>query len=349
MEANSLKRSIPTIQPIHHVYKGAVTSDGRFVSISDITEENRHNTTYRCVVCGKKLFPVLPKEKEHHFRHEKNCECDYNRYLHEYAKAELKKRFDEGETFIVQYKADVKCKHLENCQVRNNVSDLRWCSRNTCKLDLKKIYDTCMPEKGFYETTPEGKKRYVADLILKNSNDDKITPTIIEVWVNHECTEKKKNSGAKIIEIKISNENDAQRDIVETDDTSDKPILFYGFNRCRITGHQYKLPHLKIMQKGLIQYFQEEDCSCIDNLKSDPNCIFEMVFHPFFNKQAIQPFSFCKNSYIRRIYGKPYVYCAYNNLKQCPCHGYVFDETKAAAFIDRLKRNGMLICTLSDK
>lgn len=336
------------MQPIHTDYKGAVTSDGMLVYISDVTEESRHNT-YTCIGCEKRLFPVFPKTKERHFRHEKGCECDYNRYLHEYAKAELKRRFDEGETFIVRYKADVRCTHYEDCQVRIG-HEWKGCSKDTCTLDLKKHYDTCTPEKGFYEDLPDGKKRYVADLKLTSSINKDFPPTILEVWVNHECTDEKKNSGAMIIEIKIDREEDAKREITETDVDAEKPIRFYGFNRSYSKAPIYKLSHLKVIGKPYGQSFQVKDCSCGDQITFDPNSIYEMFFSPLLQKQALKPFYFCKNSYKKVSCGKLYAHCTFNiNLQQCPCQRFVFNEAKANVIVEGLKKNGMMIWTSRNK
>ena len=98
--------------PLKHRYKYAISDAGTPIFIDDITQENRRDTAYTCAGCGRQLFPVLAEKRERHFRHEKDSECsDYNRYLHEYAKAVLKKRFDENDTFIVQYYAYQECRY----------------------------------------------------------------------------------------------------------------------------------------------------------------------------------------------------------------------------------------------
>ena len=77
--------------PLKHRYKYAISDAGTPIFIDDNTQENRRDTAYTCAGCGRQLFPVLGDVREHHFRHEKDSECsDYNRYLHEYAKAVLK-------------------------------------------------------------------------------------------------------------------------------------------------------------------------------------------------------------------------------------------------------------------
>ena len=228
---------------LKHRYKYAISDSGKPIFIDDITEENRRDTSYTCAGCGKRLFPVLSKERERHFRHEKDSECsDYNRYLHEYGKAVLKKRFDEGEKFLVRYYAYLECNNYNSCSIRQEHKWEKCSYHGLHQLDLKEFYDTCTPEKGFYEQTPDGKKRYVADLKL-TSSESNIPPTILEVWVNHECTEEKKNSGSHIIEIKVTAEKDAWRDIIESEPDDDLPIRFYGFKEyvgCRRLGKRWQ-------------------------------------------------------------------------------------------------------------
>lgn len=350
------------MQSIHQDYKGALTSNGRFISISDITEENRRTTTYRCMGCGKRLFPVLGEKREHHFRHEEGAECsDYNRYLHEYAKAELKRRFDEGETFIVQYKADVKCKHYEDCKVRIG-HEWKGCSKDTCTLDLKRHYDTCTPEKGFYEDLPDGKKRYVADLKLTSSVNKDFPPTILEVWVNHECTEEKKNSGSRIIEIKIDCEEDAKREITETDENRDKPIRFYGFDSFVQIEPHYTFKHLKIL-RGLYQpVVVTDESNCKEEIQYDPKSLFEVVvsrnnLEPRIYEEILASYGkyilreFCKYFRERKnLYGQDILTCQQSQkYRKCPCPEYLFNAEKGTAFIEGLKKHDIDFWTSNNK
>ena len=79
--------------------------------------KKRHHTHYHCYGCGAELYPVLCTKKQSHFRHEADAICDPDKYLHEYAKAEIKRRFDESETFIVQYDAWRECRRAYECEI----------------------------------------------------------------------------------------------------------------------------------------------------------------------------------------------------------------------------------------
>ncbi len=345
-----------------HKLRCALSESGIPVFIDDITKENKKETTFKCMGCGKRLFPVLGKKREHHFRHEEGAECsDYNRYLHEYAKAELKRRFDEAETFIIEYNAHFQCVKFESCQVRLNH---KWmlCSYDwTHKEDLKKKYDTCTPEKGFYEELEEGKRRYVADLKLTSSTDGKLPPTILEVWVNHECTEQKRSSGARIIEIKIEKEEDARREIKETVEGDEKPILFYGFNRDIKTNPRYFFHHLKVMPGVYSKVVVMTKSSCGEKVEfdKDVNCSYEIIVsnssNGSLNPQLCEKTLACflpdyrvgmlcshKMKIMRR--GNTFTTCRIG-CTYCPCDKYTLNTEEKNKILNYLAENDVEIWT----
>jgi len=104
-------------------------------------------------------------------------------------------------------------------------------------INLRKLYDTCSIEKGA--------DKYIADLLLTNSQDKTIKPMFLEVFVTHKCTDEKIASGYPIIEIKINQKEDADNAIIENagevvdeylfmqseNKNALPPIEFYGFER----------------------------------------------------------------------------------------------------------------------
>ncbi len=233
-------------------YPEAVTADGNLVSAVEI---EKGSETWKGV---KFYFPGCEGDDEEEmlfvqrkrkngvtkfFRHRAGYIGDRNepdRYLHNYAELRIKQRFDESLTsgeFLVKYYVVEKCPENSTCKLK---ADLK------CKgepkpvlkpLNLRKQYDTCSIEKGA--------DKYIADLLLTNSQDKSIKPMLLEIFVTHKCSEEKLTSGYPIIEIKINQKEDADNAIIENagevvdeymfmqseNKKSLPPIVFYGFKR----------------------------------------------------------------------------------------------------------------------
>ena len=125
-----------------HKYPFAIDDNGKPIYIEDVTNENRRDTHYHCYGCGAELFPVLGDVREHHFRHEKDAICDPNKYLHEYAKAEIKRRFDEEDVFEIQYQVTHRCKFADECEYYAQYDWSECEGKNLKKINLKDFYDT---------------------------------------------------------------------------------------------------------------------------------------------------------------------------------------------------------------
>lgn len=199
-------------------------NDGCLVNISAITKDNRHDG-YRCLQCGNEMVPVLGEKRKPHFKHKSNCSCSSELYLHKIGKMILKRRFDESDTFPVTYYIGSRCDMKGRfCPFRDILEANRntYCSRTKLyTIDLKKYYDICLVEKTY--------RGYVADLLLKSSSKPNREPVLLEIAVTHECELKKIYSGIRIIEIKGEQEQDFERDIIESEEK--QHIVFYNFKR----------------------------------------------------------------------------------------------------------------------
>ena len=181
--------------PSFSKYKYAYIDDDRdnVISIDEITVQNRKQHKYYCIGCGKELLPraINSKCRKPHFYHKEEVSCSVETYLHKLTKHVLKRKFDDNPTFSVEYVISKECSN-NSCKYKNSR-----CREESSpyKIDLKKYYDTCTIEKRI--------NNFVADLLLTNSKKPNTKPTLIEVCVNHPCSEVKRNSGLRIIEIKI--------------------------------------------------------------------------------------------------------------------------------------------------
>ena len=306
-----------------YTYPYAINENGVPVHIEDISIENRH---------------------DHHFRHEKGCTCDPNRYLHEFAKATIKKKFDENDTFVVKYNAYQKCKKSDECVF---FQKYHWpeCERDGLyEIDLKKFYDTCTPEKGFYEDLPDGRKRYVADLLLKHSQKPENKQICIEIWVTHECTDDKKQNAGRIIEIKILKEKDAYRPIIESDD-EELPIRFFKFKKSVLTEPSHLLKHIKVVNNDNMLKIERNECSCSDGITFDDNSVYEVIFDSTLNEKeeyllfaalcnqsgtdlVVRDYTICKNCRLIN-------YRFYCSQSKCPCSHFQNDLNKCNQIIKK--------------
>lgn len=330
-----------------YTYPYAISEDGKPVYIEKITKENRHDYHYHCYGCGAELFPVLGEKRAHHFRHEKGCTCNPDKYLHEFAKATIKKQFDENDKFVVKYHAHQKCKKADECELNKQYHWPECENDGLYAIDLKQFYDTCTFEQGYYQELPEGKKRYIADLFLSHSKKPENKQICIEIWVTHECTDEKKQNGGRIIEIKISKESDAFREIIECDDEN-LPIRFFNFKHNVRTEPSHKLKHIKIINNNNHLEKINTESICSDGFIFDEKSFYEIIlecgmdeleenklFAVLCNKSnpgIIRNHSLCRAGY--SIYGRPR--CRLRKI-ECPCQDFIYDERKGTQILEKYK------------
>ena len=183
------------------LYGYAFNEDKEIVSIEDVTIEKRKTHKFFCIHCGNEMVASLKDErKKKHFRHKNKVQCDFDYYLHDLSEHLFKEAYDSAEEFFLCYSIDVECSNT-SCQYKNG----NCIERNQAMvLNLKEWYQNCNLEKNII-----GKdgNEYRADILL-TSNKPNIPPLLIEIFVTHECTESKKNSGLWIIEPKIYTEEE---------------------------------------------------------------------------------------------------------------------------------------------
>ena len=179
-------------------YQHAYDEDGNLVSINDYTKETSKMHVFKCIGCGNELLPraIGSKYRKAHFYHKNLVECSGETYIHKLGKLFIKKKFDESDQFLVSYRVSKEC-CAEDCRLRNI-----YCKQDYIELtlDLKQYYDTCTEE-----CEIDG---FIADLLLTNSKNTNLPPILIEICVTHSCTEEKRDSGLRIIEVTIKKEQE---------------------------------------------------------------------------------------------------------------------------------------------
>ena len=188
-------------------FHNAKDSDGNVIHINDVTKDNRAEH-YFCVGCGGEMSAVLGEKREHHFRH-KETHCSWESYLHKLGKLKLMQRFLSQNEFIIKYYVEYHCDKTKECKLEPIYKDKRCNRRELIAIDLKKLYDTCEEEVLY--------KGYRADLMLSCKEHPEREPIFLEISVTHDCEPEKLDSDIQIIELKISDEKDVLRPLVEED------------------------------------------------------------------------------------------------------------------------------------
>lgn len=204
----------------------AVNGEGLLVHIS---EAYLKKEDFFCPHCKCRMLKKCGKHRKWHFAHdyrfannEQIVNCSYESYLHSFAKLRFKQWFDSSDKIILYYKQRNVCSIQDKCKWTQNAPHK--CRKYEKRaLNLKEYVDQCLVE----ENINFGGKQFRADLLLINSVSSK-NKILIEVKVTHECTEKKKTSGGRIIEFEVHSEEDVER-IVENGIEENDAVKYYGF------------------------------------------------------------------------------------------------------------------------
>ena len=248
------------------LYPYAVVAENRLMHISEVTRENRKQYEYKCPCCKKGLSPRLGNKKKHHYSHVSGARCDVDRYIHDTAKALLKQRFDSEDKFIVEFKVEKKCKSIDVCFWATH------CQRKSavyeCKnIDMKEYYTECIEEKKVGD--------FIPDLVLENK-DKGYEPVFIEIWSKHKSSEKKMQSGYRIIEIRLKSVSDLDKlrsgSIVESD-----AVTFSNFKKLELEDYymEFGLHRYSFYESGKLWF---EKCSCDSmELKSQKTLVLDVL------------------------------------------------------------------------
>lgn len=221
----------------------ALNSEGEIVSIEDAI---KRGGDYYCPYCNERLnIRWENNENTPNFAHPiySRRKCSYTRYLHALAEIKISDWINNSDKIIIQPEAGLwnVCENVNKC--RSLLKNERCVSpeayqKVNADFNLKQWYDNAEIEASY---TKDGQE-YVADILCPSKipgND----PLFIEIYITQVCKEEKKNSGIKIVEIKIEKEQDIDNIIngkVPIKDNGhyktklsqkfiDSTINFYGF------------------------------------------------------------------------------------------------------------------------
>lgn len=307
-------------------FHNAADSEGRIVNIKDVSRENRAKR-YFCIGCGAEMSAVLGDKREHHFRHKEDV-CSWESYLHKLGKRKLKDRFKEQNDFVIGYFVENVCDKSDGCKLESIYSNNKCNRKELRRINLKELYDTCQEEEVTY-------KSYRADLMLSHSKYPEREPIFLEISVTHDCEPEKIASRIKIIELKISNEQDILRPLEEMnflflDTLSSNPysydskpdIRFYNFERKFITKRPLSRFWISRDSSGMLHGYETQDNLNCQNVESNhrEDSVFEVAIpaEVLINRQRCNLFEFgMMRAFKKNIDIKHCCFCARHNCCIC--------------------------------
>ena len=187
-------------------YRYAIDKNGNMVSIDDISD-NTKDGHYLCIECKERLAPRALKSLKvsRHFYHlhadseqYRDRKCNAEGYLHKMAKTLLADSLKNStDPFNIFWTDTAYCRH-------------EGADRSICRKRIDREYN-------IVQNTPEvsGEKRdgdFIPDILLEDKDGNKI---YIEIYSTSRCSDKKLDSGNRIIEIEVKSESQIE-DIVKT-------------------------------------------------------------------------------------------------------------------------------------
>ena len=293
-------------------YHFAKDEQGTLTDIDNVTDAERKAHTYHCISCNAEMVAKLGARKQHHFAHKSDgTSCSSESYLHKLGKMIIKKMFDESDHFYIEYKAKYKCDKEKHCPLFREL----YCEEEHInKQDLKRWYHKCEEEQSIGD--------FKADLLLSNDKLDINKSLLIEICVTHECTQEKKESGYKIIEININSEKDV-KNLLKSD--AIKETIGYNKNDIKIKFYNFKNEFEGQFKEHIIKFRLFKSGKAHVETKSQHK---ELEV----KENSIVEIDFCQNVNYNMAYeiGLSYANESYNNrFKNCKLCKYYKTDTRS--------------------
>lgn len=219
-------------------------------SIIDIQKTNDlNNQQYFCPYCHKEMIPKRGNIRKPHFAH-KADKCSYDKYLHSIAEIMIMDWFNKNGTIMLSMNNYGKCDRYSSCAFYDKMS----CNGTIREqFDLKKYYSKCIREYRY--------GGFIADLYCE-SDAYPNSPIFIEIFVTHECSQEKKSSGIRIIELAIQSEEDILDIVKSTKLIESEKVRLYNFKRNGSPVNKVVRPFQKYVLYPTLKSYVERDISC---------------------------------------------------------------------------------------
>lgn len=203
-----------------------------------------------CPYCHKEMITKRGNIRQWHFAH-KTDKCSYDKYLHTIAELMIKDWFYKKESIMLHMNTLCKCKDYDSCIFFDKEACIK---PDKGKFNLKKYYSKCIQEHRYGE--------FVPDLYCESEKYPK-SPIFIEILVTHECSQEKKDSGIRIIELKIQSEDDILKIVNSSCLIEGENVRLYNFIRKDNFADDYAQSFQKyILHSTLRSYVDREFYTC---------------------------------------------------------------------------------------
>lgn len=250
-------------------YKYCLDDKGTVVSIDELNLSNRKNSIYRCISCGEIMIPKIGTVRVPHFSHKPNAKCCNESYLHKLAKRLLVQKFNNSTEFKIKFYRTKMCAYSSICKYERYNCDQRYLE----EFDLKEYYDTCREEVSI--------SNFRSDILISDSTGRYKDPILIEIYCSHKSSQKKLESGMRIIEVKVASEEDVFRLFKE--DLKESPtVTFIGFSKKSLEGHTnqcVELCRFVLYKSGRVEIMNHIGCHN-RNIKNDNESRLELNIVP---------------------------------------------------------------------
>lgn len=207
-------------------YPIAYDEEDHRVFIDDVMAGIAPEGPYHCPECGDPLSPRAGSRTPH-FYHSGNHRCGLESYVHRVAKDIIVDRFNnKSKPFVIKVRPQLICERIESCQFEHYRCDCSGCVEQK-EFDLHNHYDLPAEEE-MQVLEHNGKQSFVADVLLRSSNQDR-KDILIEVYHTHKSTTEKIKSGQRIIEIRIRDLFDLEKLKTREFNDKDKDCVFFNF------------------------------------------------------------------------------------------------------------------------
>lgn len=289
---------------------------------------DKHIEDLYCPYCNRKMIMKCGTVRKWHFSHkpvlnEYYPRCTDETYLHACVKLKIKEWFESNTVINLEISQNIQCRFYKVC---------KWCETDSvncnftgCKrYNIKDRLTACKVEKNQIINDDV----FRPDLIFYNPENPKEN-IFIEIKVSHECTQKKKDSSARIIEFEIKSEEDIEN-IIKGNCLREGPgITFYGFP-CEIVINsddsvaEYDLNQFIVYQSGKICSHAHTNC-----IKFNENAVKYKSILAVITAKAYDEYDI-RNNHPKSIAGKDLIplstYCRwyislvqtkFENIKSC--------------------------------